>query len=113
MPVIFCQKLQAILLIILVGLLIKNSENRAVALKQLRYPIKNYRGLSAINMGERWAYVHLIRGSANYPIKVHYEACKCAYLYIFISEASLNKKNEEKMHVEARKILLLILFKWE
>ena len=34
----------------------------------LYYPIKNYRGLSPNYRGERWAYVHLIRGAANHPI---------------------------------------------
>ena len=34
----------------------------------LPYPIKNYRGLSLNNRGERWAYVHFIVGAANYPI---------------------------------------------
>ena len=41
----------------------------------LWYPIKNYRGLNPNYMGKRWAYVHFIRGAANYPIILHYEAC--------------------------------------
>ena len=45
------------------------------------YPIKNYRGLSPNYRRKRWAYVHFIRGAANHPIFLHYEACKCAYLY--------------------------------
>ena len=74
------------------------------------YPIKNYRGISPNYRGKRWAYVHLIRGSANHPINVHYEECKCAYLSILISEASTNKNYEEKMHREARKAIFLKLF---
>ena len=47
------------------------------------YPIKNYRGLSPNNRGKRWAYVPFIRGAANHPIILHYEACKCSYLCIY------------------------------
>ena len=49
-------------------------------------------GLSPNYRGDRWAYVHLTRESANHPINVHYKACKCTYLYISISETSRNKK---------------------
>ena len=60
------------------------------------YPIKNYRWLSPNYRAKRWAYVHLIRGLANHPFNVHYKACKCAYLCILISEASMHKKCIEK-----------------
>ena len=75
-----------------------NSFTYNVLLVQLRYSVaayytmKNYRGLSPNYRGKRWAYVHLIEGSANYPIILHYEECKCAYLYMLINEASMNKK---------------------
>ena len=76
------------------------------------YPIKNYRGQSPNYRRKRWVYVHLIRGAANHPIIVHYEACKGAYLCILISEESTNKEYEEKMHIDARKIIFLKLFQW-
>ena len=38
---------------------------------------------------------------------LHYEACKCAYLYILISEAPTNKIYEEKISIEARKTIFL------
>ena len=71
------------------------------------YPIKNYRGLSPNYRGRRWAHVHLIKGSANHSIILHYKACKWAYLYILISKASTNKKYKKKMHIEARKTIFL------
>ena len=80
------------------------------------YPIKNYRGLSPNYREERWAHVCFIRGAANHPIiylrstfDLHHEACKSVYLRILISEAYTNKKYEEKMHIETRKIIFLTL----
>ena len=68
------------------------------------YPIKNYQGAKS----ERWAYVHFIGGAANYPIiypaithlRFTPRSLQWAYLRIFISETSTNKKYEEKMHIE-------------
>ena len=37
----------------------------------LYYPIKNYRGLSPNYRGERWAYVHLMRGAAIIYLSAH------------------------------------------
>ena len=91
----------------------------AFALKNVStlYPIKNYRGLSPNNRRKRRAYVHLIRGAANYPIiylrptfGLHHKACKCVYLHILISEAPRNKKYEKKMYIEASKTIFLRSF---
>ena len=69
-------------------------------------------------MGERWAYVHLIREAASPPIiylrptfGLHHGACKCVYLRILISEAPTNKKYEEKMHIEVSETIFLKLFR--
>ena len=81
------------------------------------YPIKNYRGLSPNYRGERWAYVHLIRGAANHPIiylSAHLQytprKLKICFLRILRSEAPTNKKYEEKRHIEASKTILLSSF---
>ena len=78
------------------------------------HPIKNYRGLSQNYRGKRWAYVHLIRGAASYPIIylrtnfcLHHEAYKCVYLCILISEAPTNKKFHRKNGHYVWHILLL------
>ena len=83
------------------------------------YAIKKYRGLSSNYRGERWAYVYLFRGAANYRViyllptfDLHHEICKCVYLRILISEAPTNKTYEVKMHVEARKTIYLSLFQF-
>ena len=80
-------------------------------------PNQELSGAKSELQGERWAYVHLIREAANYPIihlrltfGLHHKACKCAYLCILISEASTNKKHEEKMHIEASKTIFLRLY---
>ena len=49
-------------------------------------------------------------GAANHSIIVHYETCKYAYTCAcLVSEASTNKKYEEKMHIKARKTIFLTL----
>ena len=40
------------------------------------------------------------------------EACKYAYLWILIREASTNKKYEQIMHIEARKTIFLKLLQY-
>ena len=84
----------------------QNCQLLYIMTQSIYYPIKNYRG-------KRWAHVHLIRGAANHPIIVHYEACKFAYLCILISEASTRKKYKEIMPIEARKTIFFNYFNGE
>ena len=65
----------------LYALIQSTSVHRATV--HMNYPIKNYRGLSPSYSEKRWAYVHLIRGAAHYPIILSYEACKYAYLCMY------------------------------
>ena len=83
-------------------------------------PNQELRGLSPNYRGERWAYVHRIRGAANHPIiylrptfGLPHEACNSVYLRILPSEAPTSKKCEEKMHIEASTTIFFRSFREE
>ena len=81
------------------------------------YPIKNYRGLSPNYRGERWAVCSFHRrcGQLSYNLPITHlwitsRSLQVCFLRILISEASTNKKYEDKMHIEASETIFLRLF---